>query len=78
MPFRTVFFWFHLITGVSAGAIVLVMSATGVLLMYEKQIVRWAESGPEAAPPSPTATRLPIEALLRSARYSGPARPRRL
>ena len=72
MPFRTVFFWFHLITGVSAGAIVLVMSATGVLLMYEKQIVRWAESGPEAAPPSPTATRLPIEALLRSARTVRP------
>ena len=72
MPFRTVFFWFHLITGVTAGAIVFVMSATGVLLMYEKQIVRWAESGPEAAPPSPTATRLPIEALLRSAQAVRP------
>jgi uncharacterized iron-regulated membrane protein len=72
MPFRTVFFWFHLITGVTAGAIVLVMSATGVLLMYEKQVVRWAESGPEAAPPSPTATRLPIEALLRSAQAFRP------
>src|SRR5262245_20304145 len=64
MPFRTVFFWFHLATGLSAGAIVLVMSATGVLLMYEKQIVRWTESGPQAAPPSPRAQRLPIETLL--------------
>jgi uncharacterized iron-regulated membrane protein len=67
MPFRTVFFWFHLITGVTAGAIVLVMSATGVLLMYEKQVIGWAESSPRAAPPSPTAPRLPIEALLQSA-----------
>jgi uncharacterized iron-regulated membrane protein len=64
MPFRTVFFWFHLFTGVAAGTIVLVMSVTGVLLMYEKQVVQWAESGPRAAPPSPAAHRLPIEALL--------------
>jgi uncharacterized iron-regulated membrane protein len=72
MPFRTVFFWFHLITGVTAGAIVLVMSATGVLLMYEKQVVQWAESGPRAAPPSPAATRLSVEALLRSAQTARP------
>jgi uncharacterized iron-regulated membrane protein len=72
MPFRTVFFWFHLITGITAGAIVLVMSATGVLLMYERQVVQWAESGPRAAPPSPTATRLPIEALLQSAQTARP------
>jgi len=65
MPFRTVFFWFHLITGVTASAIVLVMSATGVLLMYEKQVVQWAESGPSAAPPTESTQRLPIEALLR-------------
>jgi uncharacterized iron-regulated membrane protein len=64
MPFRVVFFWFHLATGLAACAIVLVMSATGALLMYEKQIVQWAESGPQAAPPSPAAQPLPIETLL--------------
>ena len=72
MPFRTVFFWFHLITGVIVGAIVLVMSATGVLLMYEKQVVQWTESGPGAAPPSPAARRLPIEALLGRIRSQRP------
>jgi uncharacterized iron-regulated membrane protein len=72
MPFRTVFFWFHLATGLAAGAIVLVMSVTGVLLMYEKQVVQWAESGPNAAPPSPAARRLPIETVLRSVRSRRP------
>ena len=72
MPFRTVFFWFHLITGVIVAAIVLVMSATGVLLMYEKQVVQWTESGPGAAPPSPAARRLPIEALLGRIRSQRP------
>jgi uncharacterized iron-regulated membrane protein len=66
MPFRTVFFWFHLSVGLTAGAIVLVMSVTGVLLMYEKQVVQWADSGPRAAPPSPASRRLPIETLLGS------------
>jgi uncharacterized iron-regulated membrane protein len=66
MPFRAVFFWFHLVVGLTACTIVLVMSVTGVLLMYEKQVVPWAEPGPLAAAPSPAARRLPIEALLGS------------
>jgi uncharacterized iron-regulated membrane protein len=64
MPFRAIFFWFHLVTGLTAGAIVLVMAATGVLLTYEKPIVRWAESGLAAASPSPATRRLSVEALL--------------
>jgi uncharacterized iron-regulated membrane protein len=66
VPFRTVFFWFHLLTGATAGAIVLVMSLTGLLLTYEKQLVQWAESGSAAAPPEGSGHRLPIEALLRT------------
>ena len=42
--FRKVLFWCHLAAGLTAGAIVLVMSVTGVLLTYEKQFTLWADT----------------------------------
>ena len=41
--FRKILFWCHLLAGVTAGMIVLVMSVTGVLLTYEKQMTNWAD-----------------------------------
>ena len=64
MSFRSFLFWLHLSAGVVAGSVVLVMSVTGVLLTYEKQMVAWAERSPLAAAPSPGAVRLPVEALV--------------
>jgi uncharacterized iron-regulated membrane protein len=42
--FRKVLFWCHLAAGLTAGAIVLIMSVTGVLLTYEKQLALWADT----------------------------------
>ncbi len=67
LPFRTAIFWLHLAAGAVAGSIVLVMSATGVLLMYEQQIVEWADRDLRPAPPAPGAARLSVESLLRQA-----------
>lgn len=64
LPLRRVVFWSHLVVGVAAGIVILVMSATGVLLMYERQITEWADRGYRSAPPSPGAARLPVEALV--------------
>jgi uncharacterized iron-regulated membrane protein len=61
---RTLLFWTHLVTGVTAGSIVLVMSATGVLLTYEKQIIAWSERGYRVAPPAADAPRLPLDELV--------------
>ncbi len=72
MTFRTLLFWLHLTSGVVAGSVVLIMSATGVLLTYEKQMVAWAERSPLAAAPSPDAPRLPLETLLASAKAARP------
>ena len=67
--FRKVIFWCHLAAGVFAGVVVLIMSVTGVLLTYEKQLTVWAdERGSQVAPPTPGAARLPVEALVASAR----------
>jgi uncharacterized iron-regulated membrane protein len=43
MQLRPLIFWPHLAAGIVAGAIVLIMSATGVLLAYEKQMIAWAD-----------------------------------
>ena len=45
MKLRKLLFWLHLVTGVVAGSVVLIMSVTGVLLMYEKQMTAWADRG---------------------------------
>jgi uncharacterized iron-regulated membrane protein len=40
---RSVLFWIHLIAGVFCGVVVLIMSVTGVLLTYQKQMTLWAD-----------------------------------
>jgi uncharacterized iron-regulated membrane protein len=62
--FRSVIFWMHLIAGVAAGIVVLIMSITGVALTYEKQMLEWADRGAWTAPSSADARHLPPETLL--------------
>jgi uncharacterized iron-regulated membrane protein len=64
MTLRRVLFWAHLTAGVCAGLVILTMSFTGVLLMYERQLIEWSDRAYRTAPPSDQATRLPIETLL--------------
>ena len=75
MTFHKVLFWLHLCTGVVAGIVVLMMSVTGVLLMYEKQMTAWADRKYRVTPPSPAATRLPVETLLSKVREYRSALP---
>lgn len=63
MSLRRIVFWTHLAAGVIAGSVILIMSFTGVLLTYERQIIAWSDSHHRSSPPSPGAPRLTIEAL---------------
>ncbi len=38
-----IIFWSHLLAGVIGGTVIFIMSATGVILMYERQLVEYAE-----------------------------------
>jgi uncharacterized iron-regulated membrane protein len=72
---RSVLFWCHLATGVVVGTVVLLMSVTGVLLTYERQLVTWSEThGLERAVPAGSRP-LPIDSLLARARAESPATP---
>lgn len=66
--FRKAIFWAHLLTALVVGVIVVIMSATGVLLTYQRQITAWADTrGLDGSAPSTVSERLPAETLLASA-----------
>lgn len=77
--FRKVLFWTHLTAGVLGGLVILIMSVTGVLLTYEKQIVayvdRRAAAPGMAAAAATESARLGVEELLAGVRSAGDAVP---
>jgi uncharacterized iron-regulated membrane protein len=63
--FRKILFWCHLVTGVTVALIVLIMSVTGVLLTYEKQMLARADARAVQVPaPAAGAQRLPVSVLM--------------
>lgn len=75
MQVRKILFWLHLAAGCIAGAIILLMSVTGVLLTYERQIVTWSAQGHLRADPPPGAQRLPVQNIVDAARRQRPDLP---
>lgn len=69
---RKLIFWLHLLAGVIAGLVILVMSVTGVLLTYEKQMIAWADSTDAALPPAPGTPRLAVDELIAAAAATKP------
>ena len=69
--FRKVLFWLHLTCGVAAGLVVLMMSATGVLLAYERQILAAADRA-QYAEPAEAAARRTLAELLAAAQREKP------
>lgn len=61
---RRFLFWPHLVAGVLAGSVILLMCVTGVLLTYEKQLLAWADREVNSVSVPAGATRLPIDELL--------------
>jgi len=64
MKLRSLIFWPHLVAGVSAGIVILLMCVTGVLLTYERQLIAWADSGYRSVRPAADAPALSMDALL--------------
>ncbi|MGE0451772.1 MAG: PepSY-associated TM helix domain-containing protein, partial [Vicinamibacterales bacterium] len=69
---RTVLFWCHLVAGVIAGVVILVMSVTGVLLAYERQMLAWADTRGIAVSADAGAQRLATADLLARVREDRP------
>ena len=70
---RKIIFWCHLPVGVIGGIVILIMSVTGVLLAYEKQITLWADTrNYQTVPATGGLPHLPVETFIENARnYRG-------
>ena len=64
MSIRKIIFWLHLTAGCVAGAVILIMSVTGVLLAYERQIMNWMDREARSTPPAAGAARIPVDAMI--------------
>ena len=68
-----IIFWSHLLTGAIAGSVIFIMSATGFLVMYERQLVEFAERDVrQIAVPGARAQRLSLDELVAKAREQNP------
>jgi uncharacterized iron-regulated membrane protein len=73
MKLRKVIFWLHLTAGVVAGTVILVMSVTGVLLAFERQIVAFAERDTRTVtPPASDAPRPSLDSIVANVRKTVP------
>jgi len=69
--FRTALFWLHVLCGVVAGLVILVMSGTGVILALKPQIQDWIERDVRYVTPD-GAPRLGAYQLLDTAKRARP------
>ena len=67
MNIRKIVFWLHLTAGCLAGAVILIMSVTGVLLAYERQILNWVDRAVRSTPPTANAARMPVDTMIAGA-----------
>lgn len=72
MRLRPILFWSHLVAGLVAGLVIAVMSFTGAMLAFEKEIIAWAERDVRRVAPSPDGRRLGLDALLARVKESQP------
>jgi uncharacterized iron-regulated membrane protein len=69
-----IIFWSHLLAGVTAGLVIFTMSFTGFVLMYEHQLVEYAERDVrEVLPPRPNQQRMSLHDLVAKAREKNPS-----
>lgn len=63
---RRFLFWSHVVLGLSGGLLILLMSITGVMLGFERQMIAAIDGTPTVAAPD-GAARLPLDSLLAAA-----------
>ncbi|MCU1289938.1 MAG: PepSY-associated helix protein [Acidobacteria bacterium] len=70
--FRKALFWLHLISGVVAGAVIFIMSVTGALLSFEKNITEFAEREMRVVAAPENGARLPVNEIIGKVREAKP------
>ena len=63
MTIRKSIFWLHLGSGLTAGLIVAIMSATGVAIAFEAEILQWIDRDVRTVSVPTDVTRLTLDQL---------------
>jgi uncharacterized iron-regulated membrane protein len=71
---RKFIFWLHLLAGVFAGAVVFIMSVTGLALTYQKQLTEWADRSYWPAATGSDGAPLRVDELVARAAATQPGR----
>lgn len=74
MSIRPFIFWLHLAAGVVAGLVIAVMSFTGAVFAFEKQLIAWAERESRLVPIESNRMVLSIDELVRLSMEPQPAK----
>ena len=72
---RRILFWLHLTAGSVAGIMILVMSVTGVLLVFQRPVIAWVDRAGRSHEPSAGAPRMPLGDLMAKAAATQGAAP---
>ena len=75
---RTVLFWLHLVAGCVAGLVILAMSATGILLAFERQVNAWADAPAVLQGHADAAPRIHLDAAVALLKADGQGIPDQL
>ena len=70
--FRKILFWLHLASGVLAGVVIFIMSVTGALLSFEKNIIEYAERDMRFVAPPENVQKLSARQILDKVREAKP------
>ncbi len=73
--FKRFLFWTHLVTGLTVGAVLLVMAVTGTLMAFEPQILEWTEKDVRHVPVPAVAARLSVNEIAAKAFLAHPQAP---
>ncbi len=71
---RKALFWLHLVVGILAGVLIAVMCFTGLVLVFEKEILSWAERDVVELKVEDGAERLSVDAMMAQVRAEHPER----
>jgi uncharacterized iron-regulated membrane protein len=70
--FRKTIFWTHLVTALIAGVVIFIMSVTGALLAFERNIIEFAERGARYVAASEDSQRLSPQEIIEKVKATRP------
>ncbi|MBL9168883.1 MAG: PepSY domain-containing protein [Verrucomicrobiales bacterium] len=74
MMLRKLLFWAHLVVGVVAGVVILMLCVTGAAIAFEKEAIGFGEAGLRRVEPIPGIKPLSVDAMLRRAELDRPGK----